>query len=99
MGRDEKNFAQAAEFQPSRWRRNSEKKLEGVFNSFASLPFSFGKRSCIGKKFAENQMDYLIDRFVENFDFQTLNETEMEMKLIGLPQTKIVFRLSRKFNE
>ena len=99
MGRNCANFENPEMFDPSRWIRNpSTKKPRGVSSAFASLPFGFGSRSCIGKKLAENDMDYFIKLFCENFEVDVLNEepVKMKMKMVGMPDTKIDFRLKRK---
>ena len=99
MGRNPKLFFEPEKFDPERWIRNPKSgKLSGVLNSFASLPFGFGSRSCIGRRLAENQMEYLIKRMFDVFDIQVMNKekVEMIMKLIGLPDTEIKFRLKKK---
>ena len=80
-------------------RDSSTGKLQGVSHSFASLPFGFGSRSCIGKKIAEIEMEYLIQQFHDNFHIQILNDkpVNMAMRMIGLPDSRITFRLTRKY--
>ena len=94
MGRDEKYFPEADQFKPERWTRiETNKKLKaGVAHPFASLPFSFGVRSCIGKKMAECQMEYFLKEFFKRFRLETGDSVEMKMKLIGLPDRKIKFQ-------
>ena len=47
MGRDESIYPNANSFFPERWLR--ENKAEEEINPFASLPFGYGARACIGK--------------------------------------------------
>ena len=90
MGRDEKYFPDADQFKPERWLR-IHTKLAGVLHPFASLPFSFGVRSCIGKKLAEHQMEYFLCEFFKKFRLESHDDSvpEMRMKLIGLPDRKM----------
>ena len=56
-GRDEKNFPDPNSFLPSRWYRDAESgNYKGVHSPYASLPFSMGARSCIGRRIAEVQI-------------------------------------------
>ncbi len=95
MGRNDAYFTDAHVFNPKRWERNEFGKLQGVLSSFASLPFGFGVRSCIGRRLAEQQLEHLIQKFGQHFDFKVVNEkpVEMSMKLIGMPSSRILFRL------
>ena len=47
MGRDEKMFPNPEQFEPERWMRDAKEKSD--INSFASQPFGYGARSCVGK--------------------------------------------------
>ena len=51
--RQDKYFKEANQFVPERWLRGKDQ--ESV-HPFASLPFGFGSRSCIGKRFAEQEV-------------------------------------------
>jgi cytochrome P450 len=55
-GRDAQNFPEPNEFWPHRWTRDTDGNYKGVSNPFATLPFSMGARSCIGRKIADVQM-------------------------------------------
>lgn len=46
---------------PERWLRDEQTgDYKGVYKPNASLPFAIGNRSCIGRKLALSQMQYLI---------------------------------------
>lgn len=66
---DEDHFARSKEFIPERWLAN-DKEMEGCpnhgksHNAFAYLPFGFGPRTCIGKRFAEMEATVVIFRLV-----------------------------------
>ena len=47
MGRDDNIYPNANSFIPERWLR--ENRDEEEIHPFASLPFSYGARSCLGK--------------------------------------------------
>ncbi|KAJ8731282.1 hypothetical protein PYW07_004446 [Mythimna separata] len=99
-GRDESNFSKADEYLPYRWDRNDARKKDLVNHvSSASLPFALGARSCIGKKLAMLQMTELINKIVENFEFQCLNEDEIEANtsqvLVPSKDIKLAFSLRK----
>ena len=47
MGRDENIYPNANSFVPERWLR--ENKAENEIHPYATLPFGYGARSCLGK--------------------------------------------------
>ncbi|XP_076344520.1 cytochrome P450 315a1, mitochondrial-like isoform X2 [Tachypleus tridentatus] len=59
-GRDAKYFPNPNQFLPDRWLRNRD--IHDVINTFASLPFGYGPRSCIGRRVAEIQMELFLAR-------------------------------------
>lgn len=53
MGRDEKNFDRPNDFVPERWFRGREsvEDREAAINShYATIPFAFGPRCCVGRR-------------------------------------------------
>ena len=91
MGRHPNYFENPDQFMPERWTRTNNK-LTGVAHPFASLPFSFGVRSCIGKKLAELQMEYFLDELFAKCRLKCTNDNvQMTMRLIGLPDQPLRF--------
>ena len=79
MSRNEKIFKDAADFKPERWLRNVE--TEGIneeFKRFASLPFGFGARMCIGRRIAEMELHLLLARVVQEFQVCYPHNIEIE---------------------
>lgn len=58
--RNTKYFNDPNEFDPNRWQRLKNNKYCGVIEPFATIPYGFGARSCIGQKMAHTQMCLLI---------------------------------------
>ncbi|XP_047507919.1 probable cytochrome P450 49a1 [Pieris napi] len=65
MGNSDEYFADAQEFRPERWLQKSSYK-----HPFASLPFGFGRRMCLGRRFAELEMHVMICKIIQNYKME-----------------------------
>lgn len=67
---DAEYFPNTEKFVPERWIKGDplyeEFKMNGN-NAFVYLPFGFGSRSCIGRRFAEMEMFILLSRYLHLF--------------------------------
>lgn len=79
MGRDSKYFTDPESFRPERWLRNGDKK-NCVQEPLAFIPFGVGVRSCIGRRVAEMQMQFLLSRV--SLVSGTLNHPDLESLLL-----------------
>ncbi|EMD93211.1 hypothetical protein COCC4DRAFT_70767 [Bipolaris maydis ATCC 48331] len=67
--RSPRNFHKPDEFLPERWLK--EEKIQSMFDNdvqSASLPFSVGPRSCIGRNMAYLEMRLVLSQLLWNFD-------------------------------
>lgn len=67
---DEQHFKQPDEFMPERWLKEnipSACPAAKASNPFVYLPFGFGPRSCVGKRFAEMEIYVLIARVLKQY--------------------------------
>ncbi|XP_022667995.1 cytochrome P450 315a1, mitochondrial-like isoform X1 [Varroa destructor] len=96
MGRDPKNFSNPQAFCPERWLR--ENRAESQANSWACLPFGLGSRSCIGRRVAEIQMQFLLTRTVQRFEIAPGQEAKVgiKMRLITTPENPISLKLTSR---
>lgn len=65
LATDEKNYPQATKFLPERWLRENANNAElrnSETSPFVYTPFGFGPRMCIGKRFAELEIQILAIR-------------------------------------
>ena len=82
MSYSEDFFPDARSFKPERWLRDEQDTFPGVKSAFASLPFGFGTRMCIGRRVSELEMNLLLSRLVQQF-------------LITYPEGEVVEATSR----
>ncbi|KAI7815337.1 cytochrome p450 [Rhyzopertha dominica] len=65
-----KYFPRASEFLPERWLRETEGELSHKnVHPFVYMPFGFGVRTCIGRRFAPMEMEVAIAKLVRNLEF------------------------------
>lgn len=64
---DSNEFTQPESFQPHRWLRTEGLKRH---HPFASIPFGFGIRACLGKRVAELEIFSLVSQLVKQFDIR-----------------------------
>uniref|UniRef100_A0A8D9A7N3 Probable cytochrome P450 301a1, mitochondrial n=1 Tax=Cacopsylla melanoneura TaxID=428564 RepID=A0A8D9A7N3_9HEMI len=65
-GNEDKYFPNAQQFLPERWLKSNK----CPFHPFASLPFGYGRRMCLGRRFADLEIQTLITKIVQNFKIE-----------------------------
>ncbi|XP_067001961.2 probable cytochrome P450 49a1 [Anabrus simplex] len=78
---DEQNFPQPTRFIPERWIKGSEE--QQTAHPFVFIPFGFGARMCLGRRFAELEMGILLARVVRNFRLEYDQELKIRSTLIN----------------
>ena len=83
-------FSHPDRFDPDRWDRSvNKKRLPG--SAFASMPFGFGARRCIGKHIAEYSMQALVSQLLDQCEMTSTDGQDVKyiMKLIGVPDRNL----------
>nr|UEN71159.1 cytochrome P450 4AV17 [Meteorus pulchricornis] len=62
ISNQEKYFQRCNEFLPERWLSESDSR-----HTFASLPFGFGRRMCLGRRFADLEMAVVISKIIQKY--------------------------------
>ncbi|XP_018568698.1 probable cytochrome P450 49a1 [Anoplophora glabripennis] len=68
ISNEEEYFPRSKEFLPERWLKSSPFFKE--HHPFASLPFGFGKRMCLGRRFADLELQTLLAKVVRNYTLE-----------------------------
>lgn len=85
-------------FIPERWLKdNTDPQCPHAKNAhaFTYLPFGFGSRMCIGRRFAELEMEVLTARLLREFKIEW-NHPDLKFKSItlNLPDGPLKFKLT-----
>lgn len=59
-GNMEEYCENSAKFQPERWMKRSQGGTGESIHPFASLPYGYGARMCLGRRFADLEMQVLL---------------------------------------
>lgn len=71
MSNSEEYFSEASQFKPERWLQRTPTQKH---HAFASLPFGYGKRMCLGRRFAELEIQTIICKMVQAFKMEYNHE-------------------------
>lgn len=63
--RSEAYYPRASEFLPERWLRDNRDESLDAASAFAFLPFGLGPRMCVGKRFAQLEIETLVSKVSE----------------------------------
>ncbi|KAL5007841.1 hypothetical protein ScPMuIL_016647 [Solemya velum] len=90
VGKLEKYYKNADKFEPERWLRGTQ---TTALNPFASTPFGVGTRSCIGKRFAEQELHLGLIKILRKYRLEfCLDELKLEYATTNKPITPLNFR-------
>ncbi|XP_048517357.1 probable cytochrome P450 49a1 isoform X2 [Dendroctonus ponderosae] len=65
ISNQEEFFSESDKFLPERWLKECQ--MTKTHHPFACLPFGFGKRMCLGKRFAELEIQTLLATIMQNY--------------------------------
>ena len=88
-------YKDAAKFIPERFlKSHPDEEIKGK-HPYVFLPFGFGPRMCVGRRFAELEMEILISKIIQNFEIKW-NHADMqwETKMLNLPSGPIRFQFN-----
>ncbi|XP_069133007.1 probable cytochrome P450 CYP44 [Argopecten irradians] len=89
--RDDKEFPDPFAFKPERWIRDND--MPKTSHPFALVPFGFGPRACIGRRFAEQETQLAVIKIVQRFRLQYVGEPlRREAGVTYKPANKMAFQ-------
>lgn len=93
--KQEKYFSQASEYIPERWIKTSEGHIPEtkMTHPFVFLPFGFGPRMCVGRRFAELEIETFVARLIRHFHVEyNYGEIKYKSELLYTPVSPLKFR-------
>ncbi|XP_037050618.1 probable cytochrome P450 12b2, mitochondrial [Bradysia coprophila] len=97
MAKDEKFVERADEFIPERFLKETQPGCPSAkdFNPFIFIPFGFGSRACIGRRFAEMEIGVLTMRLLREYKIEWNNEPmKYANGLILTPASKLKYKIT-----
>ncbi|XP_025204934.1 probable cytochrome P450 49a1 isoform X1 [Melanaphis sacchari] len=83
-------FSHPEQFLPERWLKNSGYK----HHPFASLPFGYGKRMCLGRRFADLELQTVVSKIFQNFEVKyEYGDLEYTVHPIYMPDGPLKFKM------
>ena len=89
MGQDPKQFPDPEKFIPERWIENKKE-----IHPFSVRNFSHGPRMCIGKRFAELEIQVAVTKLLQNFQIEWAADYDLETftELIITPTKPLILK-------
>ncbi|XP_055698585.1 probable cytochrome P450 12a4, mitochondrial [Phlebotomus papatasi] len=96
---EDKYFDKPYEFKPERWIRPPNSKMTCPVNAtshpFSYLPFGFGIRMCVGRRFAEMEIESLVSRLVRTYNIDwRYPDPKIKSLTINMPVSDLKLRLT-----
>ncbi|XP_075234663.1 putative cytochrome P450 301a1, mitochondrial [Lycorma delicatula] len=85
-------------FYPERWMKKSNN--DNYIHPFASLPYGHGPRMCLGRRFADLEMQILLAKLVRSYKLEYLHEPlEYKVTFMYAPEGPLKFRMTPRKEE
>ena len=92
IGHDPRNFTDPEKFLPERWLRGDPDQTNA--HTFANIPFGYGPRICVGKRYAEMAVMDLAVKMLQRFRMEYHHEkVGLENHLINVADRDMRIRL------
>lgn len=91
----EKYFSQADKFIPERWLKSDDGKQPEtkMTHPFVYMPFGFGVRMCLGRRFAELELETMVTKAIRNFHVEyNYGDMKFQSKLLYTPISPLKFK-------
>ncbi|PSN46858.1 putative cytochrome P450 301a1 [Blattella germanica] len=95
-GNMEEYVNRASEFLPERWLKNSGESNYRI-HPFASLPYGHGARMCLGRRFADLEIQILLAKLIRSYRLEYHHEPlEYKVTFMYAPDGELKFKLARR---
>ncbi|XP_011257212.1 probable cytochrome P450 301a1, mitochondrial [Camponotus floridanus] len=92
-GNMEEYVADSKTFKPARWLKDDNEKL----HPFASLPYGYGARMCLGRRFADLEMQVLLTKLLRSFKLEYHHEPlKYKVTFMYAPDGELKFKIIKR---
>ncbi|KAK9877540.1 hypothetical protein WA026_018647 [Henosepilachna vigintioctopunctata] len=102
VSNSEEYFSQPEKFLPDRWLKNEDETSDCPFkrektHPFVTLPFGYGRRSCLGRRFAETELQIFLSKLFRKYKVQ-YNYGALTYKITPtyVPEQPLKFKLTHR---
>lgn len=95
-GQMEEFVSDAATFKPERWLKASQGGKGNHLHPFASLPYGYGARMCLGRRFADLEMQILLAKLLRNYKLEyNYKPLDYAVTFMYAPDGPLRFKVTR----
>ncbi|KAK7603884.1 hypothetical protein V9T40_004157 [Parthenolecanium corni] len=92
LGRMPEHVSNPEKFDPERWIKQTDE--NNILHPFASLPYGHGPRMCLGRRFADLEMQILISKLLRRYKLEYHHEPlEYQVTFMYAPDGDLKFRM------
>ncbi|XP_044746952.1 probable cytochrome P450 49a1 [Coccinella septempunctata] len=102
VSNSEEYFSEPERFEPERWLKNKEESTRcphkpDKIHPFVTLPFGYGRRSCLGRRFAETELQILLSKIFRKYKV-SYNYGALTYKITPtyVPEQPLKFKLTER---
>uniref|UniRef100_A0A1A9WNV8 Cytochrome P450 n=1 Tax=Glossina brevipalpis TaxID=37001 RepID=A0A1A9WNV8_9MUSC len=93
-GNMERYVSDAHAFRPERWLKPHQGGFEGNLHPFASLPYGYGARMCLGRRLADLEMQILLAKLLRNYKLEyNYPPLEYAVTFMYAPEGQLKFKM------
>lgn len=100
----EEYFSEPQRFEPERWLKKKDESTkcpikQDKIHPFVSLPFGYGRRSCLGRRFAETELQILLSKIFRKYRVD-YNYEALTYKITPtyVPEQPLKFKLTERMS-
>ncbi|KAF4527841.1 hypothetical protein B566_EDAN014642 [Ephemera danica] len=99
-GNMEEYVSDAASFKPERWLKQYNRcpaTQESRLHAFASLPYGHGARMCLGRRFADLEIQVLLAKLIRSYKLEFHHDPlDYEVTFMYAPKGELRFKMTRR---
>lgn len=96
-GNMEEYVTKAHEFLPERWLKHTASEIKYNFHPFSSLPYGHGARMCLGRRFADLEIQVLLAKLLRSYKLEFLHEPlSYKVTFMYAPDGDLKFKVTER---